>query len=125
MEQRLNKRILVIDDEPDITELMEEELDYYGFDVITAQSGNAALQVLGEAQFHFDAIISDFKMPDGNGKVVLDYVNTLDSRPLFYFVSGQADMSSKEALNEGVTKFFYKPFDVDELIEAIKIDLNV
>ncbi len=125
MEERLNKKILVIDDEPDITELMEEELVYYGFDVMTAASGNAALRILDDESNEFDAIISDFKMPDGNGKVVLDYVNTLELRPLFYFVSGQADMSSKEALSKGVTKFFYKPFDIDELIDAIKVDLVV
>ena len=117
------KRVLVIDDEPDILELLAEELEFEGFSTVQASSGNEALEIL-ETQ-SFDAIISDFKMPNGNGEVVLDFVksDSYKESPVFYFVSGQADMSFQDALKEGVNKFFYKPFDLDELLAALKADL--
>jgi CheY-like chemotaxis protein len=119
------KRILVVDDEPDILELLAEELEFEGFETAQASSGNDALEILKNERF--DAIVSDFKMPNGNGKVVLDFIKSDEypESPVFYFVSGQADMSFQDALKEGVNKFFYKPFDLDELLEALKKDLEV
>lgn len=114
------KRVLIIDDEPDILELIADELRFEGFDTMVASSGNEAVEIL--KNYSFDAVVSDFKMPDGNGRVVLDFVKSivLSERPLFYFVSGQADMSFEDALKEGVHHFFYKPFDIEELIASLK-----
>ena len=119
------KRVLVVDDEPDILELLAEELEFEGFKTMQASSGNEALKILETESF--DAIVSDYKMPNGNGKVVLDFVKSDDYKgsPVFYFVSGQADMSFQDALKEGVNKFFYKPFDLDELLDALKADLGL
>ena len=117
-------RILIVDDEPDILELMQEDFECEGFDVIVAGSGNEALSLLKE-DTSFDAVISDFKMHDGNGSIVLDFVNRIEiNRPAFYFVSGQADMSSSEAQNLGAKRFFYKPFNIDHLIRQVKEDLT-
>lgn len=114
------KKILIIDDEPDILELVSDELKYEGFEVMVASSGNEAVEILKQHQF--EAVVSDFKMPNGNGRVVLDFVKSIEAsiRPLFYFVSGQADMSFEDALKEGVHHFFYKPFDIEELIASLK-----
>ncbi|WP_198295972.1 response regulator [Bacteriovorax sp. Seq25_V] len=119
----MKNKILIIDDEPDILELLAEELEYEGFATACAGSGNDAVRILENE--NFDLVISDYKMPNGNGKVVLDYVKSIPEsrRPVFFFVSGQADMSFEEALNEGVRKFFYKPFDLEELIVAIKEEI--
>lgn len=118
---KINKNIavLIIDDEPDILELMEEEFRYCGYNTLTATSGNEAVQILQKTPI--DIVVSDYKMPNGNGMVVLDYVNKMSQgRPLFYFVSGQADVSIEDALKAGAKKFFTKPFDLDELIRQIE-----
>ncbi|MFG1493096.1 response regulator [Halobacteriovorax sp. GFR7] len=118
-------KVLIVDDEPDILELLAEELQFEGYETECANSGNSAVKLINSGQT-FDAIISDYKMPDGNGKVVLDCTNSNDSQKekVFYFVSGQADISLKEAMKEGVTRFFYKPFDLDELLTSLKKDLQ-
>ena len=85
---------------------------------LTAMSGNEAVQVLQKTPV--DIVVSDYKMPNGNGMVVLDYVNKMSSRPDFFFVSGQADVSIEDALKAGAKKFFTKPFDLDELIRQIE-----
>ncbi len=114
-------KILIIDDEPDILELMSQEFRYRGHSVETASSGNEAVEIL--TRNFFDVVLSDFKMPNGNGITVLNFVNTLHPRPQFYFASGQADMSVDECLKKGALDFFHKPFDLDHLVLKIEKSL--
>lgn len=118
MISKKNITVLIIDDEPDILELMEEEFRYCGYNTLTAMSGNEAVKILQKTPV--DIVVSDYKMPNGNGMVVLDYVNKMANRPDFFFVSGQADVSIEDALKAGAKKFFTKPFDLDELIRQIE-----
>lgn len=121
MTQNKNLTVLIVDDEPDILELMEEEFKYCGYKTISALCGNDAVKLLSEN--HVDVVVSDYKMPNGNGMTVLSYVNKMGTRPFFYFVSGQADVSVEDALSAGARKFFSKPFDLDELIKEVEADL--
>ncbi len=125
MLERNNITVLIVDDEPDILELMEEEFIYYGYKTLTAECGNEAIKLIREKSI--DVIVSDYKMPNGNGMAVLDEVQTIieDKRPEFFFVSGQADISIQDALNAGAKKFFSKPFDLDDLINEIETELNI
>lgn len=116
-----NLTVLIVDDEPDILELMEEEFRYCGYSTITAICGNDAIKLLGSKKV--DIVVSDYKMPNGNGMAVLSYVNNMALRPVFFFVSGQADVSVEDAIRAGAKKFFSKPFDLDELIREIESDL--
>jgi DNA-binding NtrC family response regulator len=117
-----NLTVLIVDDEPDIVELMEEEFRYFGFQTFSALCGNDAIKVLNTQKI--DIVVSDFKMPNGNGMLVLNHVMKMQKPPCFYFVSGQADLSIDDALNAGARKFFSKPFDLDGLIKDIEIDVR-
>lgn len=121
MVDRNNLMVLIVDDEPDILELMEEEFRYCGYQTLTAVCGNDAIKLLDEK--HIDIVVSDYKMPNGNGMSVLAHVNKMIKSPVFFFVSGQADVSTEDALRAGAKKFFSKPFDLDELIKEIELDL--
>ncbi len=115
------KRILIVDDEPDIVELLQEEMIDNGFETMIALCGNDAIELL---KLHsFDAVISDFKMPNGNGMEVLQFINQMNSRPVFYFISGQADVSVEMAIKAGAQDFFPKPFNLSKLVERINSDL--
>lgn len=113
--------VLIVDDEPDILELMEEEFRYCGYQTLTALCGNDAIKILDKE--HVDVVVSDYRMPNGNGMSVLSHVNKMNERPVFFFVSGQADVSTEDAIRAGAKKFFSKPFDLDELIKEIEQDL--
>jgi DNA-binding NtrC family response regulator len=115
-------KFLIVDDEPDILELMEEEFKFLGYDIMTASSGEEAIELL--KQFQFDIVISDYRMPKGNGLFVLNYVNSIKPKPLFLFVSGQADLSLDECIKAGAKMFFSKPFDLDTLTKEIKNLVN-
>lgn len=122
MIDRKNLKVLIVDDEPDILELMEEEFRFCGYQTKTAICGNDAIKILSVEPV--DIVVSDYKMPNGNGMAVLSHVNNLAGKhPLFYFVSGQADVSTEDAVKAGARKFFSKPFDLDELIKEIERDL--
>ncbi len=123
MINKKNITVLVIDDEPDILELMEEEFRYCGYNTLTAISGSDAIALLQKNKI--DIVVSDYKMPNGNGMVVLDYVNKMNNRPDFFFVSGQADVSVEDAIRAGAKKFFTKPFDLDELIKQIEASVTI
>ena len=113
-----NLTVLVIDDEPDILELIEDEFKYQGYDTLSASCGNDAIEILKKSPV--DIVVSDFKMPNGNGMSVLSFVLTMPKRPYFFFVSGQADVSPEAAIQAGAKKFFSKPFDLEELIGDIE-----
>ena len=116
-------KILIVDDEPDILDLMADEFKYRGYSVNIALSGGEAIQVLKKDTF--DIILSDYKMPNGNGMTLLNYVNSLSIRPLFFFVSGQSDMSINDCLSAGAKDFFAKPFDLEIMISEIEKFLNL
>ncbi len=111
--------ILLVEDEPDILDLMEEQFNDFGFKTLTACCGHDAISILENHSVNI--VLSDFRMPNGNGRVILDEVNSIEAknRPLFFFVSGHADISEEEALNNGVLKLFSKPFDLGHMIDTI------
>lgn len=122
MIDRNNLMVLIVDDEPDILELMEEEFRYCGYKTLTAVCGNDAIKILDSK--HIDIVVSDYKMPNGNGMAVLSHVSNMKEKPIFFFVSGQADVSTEDAIRAGARKFFSKPFDLDELIKEIEQDIS-
>ena len=117
-----NLMVLIVDDEPDILELMEEEFRYCGYQTMTAICGNDAIKLLDSSSI--DIVVSDYKMPNGNGMDVLSHVNIMVKKPLFFFVTGQAEVSTEEAIMAGARKFFSKPFDLDDLINESESDMQ-
>lgn len=114
----MKKKVLVIEDEDVIREYLEYELSNAGFEVISACSGNEAIKLLRNLKV--DVIISDFRMPDGNGNVVLNFAKDLDYRPSFFFISADSTFVSDQSSNEFITKIFTKPFEINEILAAIK-----
>lgn len=110
-------KILIVDDEHDILEILAEEFKFYGHEIEMAVSGNEAIEKLKLSQF--DVIVSDYRMPNGNGMTLLNFVNSLVVKPIFFFMTAQADASENDCLDHGATSFFRKPFEMDALIKKI------
>lgn len=118
------KKILIVDDEADIVEIISDALSSEDCIVFTATSGNRAKQVLQGNKV--DVIVSDIRMKDGDGIELLHYVlDMVEPRPSFYFISGFTDHSVAELNNMGAKALIRKPFRMNELLKLIRSDLSV
>ncbi len=113
-------RVLVVDDEAEIAELVRAMLESAGYEVATAESGAVALELLGEARF--DAIVSDLRMPDMDGATLWRAVGAahpaLARRMLF--VTGDTLSPDARAFLEGARcAALDKPFAKGDLLERV------
>ena len=116
------KRVLLVDDEVQIAELFKMELDDENFETVITFCGNDAIEILKEEK-NFDVIITDYKMANGSGLDVLDYVlesTTVETKPYFIFVTGESSFTKEKSISLGANDVFIKPFDVEDLIDRLK-----
>jgi two-component system NtrC family sensor kinase len=118
-------RVLVVDDEPEIADLIRAVLEGAGFDVVTAESGAVALEMLAEARF--DVIVSDVRMPDLDGaalwRAVRERWPSLARRVLF--VSGDTlSTQARQILDEAGCTSLDKPFSKADLLAAVHVTLE-
>ena len=114
-------RILVVDDEPDVAELVEIVLEGDGHDVETVHSGRAALERLAAGTY--ELIVCDLHMPDVHGQAVYETIrNRPAPRPAVLFVSGYhgADEKHEAFLREARLRLLPKPFTVEALRRAVQ-----
>jgi two-component system, NtrC family, response regulator PilR len=111
---RRQPRILVVDDEPSMRELLAIVLRREGYEVVLAENGRAALDLLERAPI--DLLISDIKMPDMSGVDVLRAAKKADQDVLAIMITAFASTETAvEAMRLGACDYLSKPFDVDLL----------
>ncbi|MFW7379060.1 MAG: response regulator [Oligoflexus sp.] len=117
------KTILIVDDEVDLCEILQFDLEDAGFQTHSANQAYQALDLL--QQYPIDLVISDIRMPGGDGIVLLDAIRKKDFQdPPVIFVSGFADISVEEAYHRGVSGIFSKPLCSEKLLEYIQLVLQ-
>ncbi len=121
------KRILIVDDDPDIIELLQEVLGHdERFDTQCATTGyDAGVQT---ESFRPDLIILDYMLPDINGNIMCRTVrqNQRLSHTKVIIVSGLINQNQvDELLQEGADDFLQKPFHIEELLQRIAVLLQI
>jgi DNA-binding response OmpR family regulator len=111
------KKILVVDDEPDIRESVKIILEKNGFKVITAVNGDDGLAKWKKEKP--DLVLLDIMMP---GTPVREIVPQMKGAKVVYLSVVRTSEAEKEELMESknIVDFIQKPFDVDELVKRIK-----
>lgn len=113
------RKILVVDDDPEIVELMVDVLERDGrFEVRTANSGYDAGVLTQE--YRPDLIILDYMLPDVNGNVVCKTIreNTAFEHIRIIIVSGVVNQSEiDDLMTVGADAFMQKPFSIDKLVD--------
>jgi response regulator RpfG family c-di-GMP phosphodiesterase len=116
-------RVLVVDDEKYIREILADFLGMEGYIVRTAEDGTAALQELGNA--HYDLIISDLKMPRMGGIELLDAIGTAAPHALTVIMTGFGTVETAiDAMKRGAYDYILKPFKVEEVIRVVERGLE-
>lgn len=116
-------KILIIEDEAGVLEIISEGFRAQGHRVITASSGFAAIEMLKKEKL--DIVLSDLNMPNGNGMDVLNFVKTLKPNPTFFFLTGQSEYTAAECLAAGARNYFPKPFDIKKVISQIENEFKM
>ncbi|NHC35693.1 response regulator transcription factor [Scytonema millei] len=120
-----HKRLLLIDDDPNLILLVKDYLEFRGYEVITAENGREALEVL--EQEIPDMIICDVMMPEMDGYQFVNQVRQ-DERTswipiLFLSAKGQSQDKIK-GLNIGADVYMVKPFEPEELVAQVEASLK-
>ena len=112
-------RVLVVDDEKFIREILAEFLGMEGYVVRTAEDGSAALAELSRA--HYDLVISDLKMPRMGGIELLDQISRVDPKALTVIMTGFGTVETAiDAMKRGAYDYILKPFKVEEVIHIVQ-----
>lgn len=108
------KKVLVVDDEPFLVEIMKESLEMIGFEVFEAFSGSEALNLLGKNQL--DMLVTDLSLPDMDGLEVIGIAKRTNPDLICIGVTGHVrDYKYIDVIKAGAVDFIKKPFDIEEL----------
>ncbi len=119
MKRNENPRILVVDDEVVICEILSDFLTESGFDVKTAHNGDEALEILKKKQFHM--MITDLKMPKMDGLELLDEARKVHKDMVMIVMTGYGTVESAiDAMKKGAYDYILKPFRIEEVLHIVK-----
>jgi response regulator RpfG family c-di-GMP phosphodiesterase len=111
-------KILLVDDSPEIIQLISDFLAPYNCEVYRASTGKQAIELLSERQI--EIVILDVKLPDIDGIALLDTIRLQDPTVAVVMITGYHDPDLIiEAMKKGASDFLMKPFSVDKLLLGI------
>ncbi len=115
-------RVLVVDDESQITRVLKTVLTSQGYQVRTAAEGEAALTDFKE--WNPELVITDLYMPHMNGVELCRRIRALSSVPIIVLSVKGEERSKVEALDSGADDYVTKPFGIDELMARVRAALR-
>jgi two-component system KDP operon response regulator KdpE len=115
-------RILVVDDEPQITRVLRTSLFTHGYDVRTAADGVSALETFGD--WHPDLVVTDLAMPDMDGLELCRRLRAVSQVPIIVLSAKGDERAKVGALDLGADDYVTKPFGIDELLARMRAALR-
>jgi two-component system response regulator AtoC len=114
-----NVKILVVDDEPYMREIVRQALENAGYRVDEAADGNRALEMI--RQYAYDVIITDLRMPGIPGEKILEQALEIFPETIVIIMTGYGNIQTAvSAIRRGAYDFVPKPFQLDEMV--IRVD---
>ncbi|GAA3892476.1 response regulator transcription factor [Saccharothrix violaceirubra] len=115
-------RLLVVDDEPHIADLVATVARYEGWQAVTAGSGEGALRTATE--FKPDIVVLDLMLPDIDGFAVLDRLREVGQVPVVFLTARDGTADRVAGLTRGGDDYLVKPFSVEELMARLRAVLR-
>ena len=106
--------ILIADDDPQLLRLMARNLEFEGYDVLTASDGRTALEITEEKRP--DLVLLDIMMPKMDGFTVSQRIREFSNIPIIIVTARGQDQDKIRGLDLGADDYLTKPFNVDELL---------
>jgi two-component system KDP operon response regulator KdpE len=115
-------RILVVDDEPQLTRVLRTGLKSHGYDVRAAADGLAGFEAFND--WHPDLVITDLAMPNVDGLELCRRLRAVSQVPIIVLSAKGEEKTKVEALDLGADDFVTKPFGIDELLARVRASLR-
>jgi len=112
-------KILIVDDDPNIREVLTVLLGSEGYSVQQAENGESALEIVNGG-VPLDLVILDIMMPGMSGVEVCTKIRETSSVPVLFLTAKSQDQDKVEAYNEGGDDYLVKPFSQTELLMKVK-----
>ncbi len=122
----MSKKILIVDDEEDVVDVVKVVLESEGYEVITSENGKKALEVLKTQ--HPDLIILDIMMPEMDGVEVCSRLRKMEKMndvPIVMFSAKLSAVDKKESFDAGADGFITKPFNTKGFTTSIRTYLEL
>jgi two-component system KDP operon response regulator KdpE len=117
-----HRRILIVDDEPQITRVLRTTLSSQGYDIRVANDGEMALELMKNWTPH--VVVTDLAMPNLDGVGLCRQVRKISQVPIIVLSVRGQDRSKVEALDAGADDYVTKPFSMNELLARIRAHLR-
>ena len=115
-------RILVVDDEPQLTRVLRTGLKARGYDVRVAADGLAGFETFND--WHPDLVVTDLAMPTMDGLELCRRLRAISQVPIIILSAKGEEKTKVEALDIGADDFVTKPFGIDELLARVRASLR-
>ena len=117
-----NRRILVVDDEPQITRVLGTSLSSQGYDIRAANDGETALEIMKD--WTPDLVITDLSMPNMDGLELCRRLRAVTQIPIIVLSVREEEKTKVEALDAGADDYVTKPFGIEELLARVRANLR-
>jgi len=115
-------RILIVDDEPQITRVLRTSMQSHGYEVEVAQDGLHAFKVF--EQFAPDLVVTDLSMPNMDGVELTKAIRRVSDTPIIVLSVREQDAAKVLALDSGADDYVTKPFSTPELLARVRAQLR-
>ncbi len=115
-------RILIVDDEPQLTRVLRTGLSSHGYEVRVAGDGLSALDTFGD--WHPDMVVTDLAMPNMDGLDLCRELRAISSIPILVLSARGEEKTKVEALDLGADDYVTKPFGIEELLARVRVALR-
>jgi two-component system KDP operon response regulator KdpE len=116
------QRILIVDDEPQITRVLRRSLATHGYDVHVASDGESAIQTFSD--WAPDLVVTDLSMPNMDGLELCRNLRAVSQLPIIVLSVRGEERMKVQALDAGADDYVTKPFGMDELLARIRAALR-
>ena len=117
-----HRRILIVDDEPQITRVLRTSLDAHGYDLRVANDGETALEIAKD--WTPDLVITDLSMPNMDGLELCRRFRTKSRAPIIVLSVKGEERTKVQALDAGADDYVTKPFGINELLARVRANLR-
>ncbi len=112
-------RVLVVDDDPAVRDVLQEVLMQREYSVSTAEDGAAAIQAVKDSVVHI--VITDFQLPDIDGLEIIDRLSKFDAKIIPIMMTGFGTIETAvRAMKSGAFDFITKPFDLEAVAVVVR-----